>query len=373
MRGCAHCHTLELVTRSKHNAESMTKVVERMAGYPPLAFPLMPQRTPAPRVGAGTVSREQQLQTWRRQAEYLSTLNLGTGTGWNYALKTFPLPSGAATRGDLHRERPARRTRQPDDDRRSVGHGLVRGVGEQIIGKMDATTGKVTHDMVPTLKPAAPKGIWACGSTRTRTCGWDAVRGGIVKSTRRRRVRGLEPAAASNGDHVQTNQVGPGRDKVDGKVWSQDVGTCHRARREDGRVEVLAPYPIPRPTCTTRARRTTTGGICRSRRGVGRDRREDRRHHDVQDADDRSRSTARHDGRRRARGSVRTAATASGCSNEDRQFKESHPDQGWPYDVTADRTDRVVGQRRQRPHRPVEPVTGQMIEDRRPARPMSGA
>ena len=53
VRGCAHCHTLELVTRSKHDAESFTKVVERMAGYPPLAFPLMPQRTPAPRVGRG--------------------------------------------------------------------------------------------------------------------------------------------------------------------------------------------------------------------------------------------------------------------------------------------------------------------------------
>ena len=27
------------------------RVVERMSGYPPLAFPLMPQRTPAPRIG----------------------------------------------------------------------------------------------------------------------------------------------------------------------------------------------------------------------------------------------------------------------------------------------------------------------------------
>ena len=67
VRGCAHCHTMELVTRSKHNAESFTKVVERMSGYPPLAFPLMPQRTPAPRIGPGAVSREQQLQSWRRR------------------------------------------------------------------------------------------------------------------------------------------------------------------------------------------------------------------------------------------------------------------------------------------------------------------
>src|SRR5262245_65552970 len=40
IRGCAHCHSLELITRSRHNAAEFVKVVERMAGYPPLAFPL---------------------------------------------------------------------------------------------------------------------------------------------------------------------------------------------------------------------------------------------------------------------------------------------------------------------------------------------
>src|SRR5215510_3106006 len=29
VRGCAHCHTLELVTRSRHNPDAFTKVVER--------------------------------------------------------------------------------------------------------------------------------------------------------------------------------------------------------------------------------------------------------------------------------------------------------------------------------------------------------
>ena len=52
VRGCAHCHTLERVMRSRHDVEAFVSVIERMAGYPPLAFPLMPQRTPAPRIGA---------------------------------------------------------------------------------------------------------------------------------------------------------------------------------------------------------------------------------------------------------------------------------------------------------------------------------
>src|SRR6266496_421944 len=98
VRGCAHCHTLELVTRSHHDAHGFVSVIERMSGYPPLAFPLMPQRTPAPRIGGGDVPRDRQLQTWQRQADYLATLNLSVGNGLAYALKTEPRPSGAATR-----------------------------------------------------------------------------------------------------------------------------------------------------------------------------------------------------------------------------------------------------------------------------------
>jgi len=69
VRGCAHCHSLSLVTRSRHTVDEFTAIVERMSGYPPLANPLMPQRTPAPRIGPGQVSRERQLETWRRQAK----------------------------------------------------------------------------------------------------------------------------------------------------------------------------------------------------------------------------------------------------------------------------------------------------------------
>ena len=40
VRGCAHCHTLELVTRSRHDANAVRRAsIERMAGYPPLVVP----------------------------------------------------------------------------------------------------------------------------------------------------------------------------------------------------------------------------------------------------------------------------------------------------------------------------------------------
>ena len=98
MRGCAHCHTLDLVTRSRHDANQFVSVIERMAGYPPLAFPLMPQRTPAPRIGGGAVQAERQQQARRRQAEHLASINLSAGPQWSYSLKTFPRPTGDATR-----------------------------------------------------------------------------------------------------------------------------------------------------------------------------------------------------------------------------------------------------------------------------------
>src|SRR5437879_5932961 len=81
---------LELVTRSRHEAHGCVVVIERMSGYPPLAFPLMPQRTPAPRIGGGPVAAERQQQAWRRQAEYLSGVNLSAGAQWTYPFKTLP-------------------------------------------------------------------------------------------------------------------------------------------------------------------------------------------------------------------------------------------------------------------------------------------
>ena len=229
VRGCAHCHTLELVTRSKHNAESFTKVVERMSGYPPLAFPLMPQRTPAPRIGPGAVSREQQLQGWRTQAEYLSTLNLGTGTRVELRVQDVPAADRRRHARDLHRVRPARAhapaarrdrglARAPSGTPRSASRSSARWI---------PTTGKITEFTVPTLKPAAPKGILGMRFDEDENL-WLALQfqGGVAKfdtKTEKFQVWSLPPHL--NGDHVQINQISPGRHKVDGKVWLQDAGT----------------------------------------------------------------------------------------------------------------------------------------------------
>jgi len=252
IRGCAHCHSLELITRSRHNVAEFVKVVERMSGYPPLAFPLMPQRTPSPRIGGGEVPRERQLQSWQRQADYMATLNLSGGNGLTYSLKTEPRPTGAATRVVYTTYDLPKPTRQPHDvivD--SQGLVWYASFGEQILGKMDPRTGKVTEYEIPILKPNAPNGILGMRFDRDENP-WLAMQfqGGIAKfdrKTEKFQTWSLPPEL--NGPHVQVNQVSPERSYVDGKVWLQDAGTYTVLRLDTttGKFEMFEPYKIPRP------------------------------------------------------------------------------------------------------------------------------
>jgi len=252
VRGCAHCHTLERVMRSRHGVEAFVSVIERMAGYPPLAFPLMPQRTPAPRIGPGAAQAGQQQQARQRQAEYLASLNLSSGPQWSYAFKTLPRPKGKATQVIYTEYDLSPKTRQPHDvivD--SAGMVWYASFGEQILAKLDPRTGKVTEYQVPLLKPAAPTGILALRFDEDENL-WMGLQfqGGIAKfdqKTEKFQVWSLPPEL--NGDHVQINQVSPNRHHVDGKVWFQDAGTYTILRLDvrSGKIEAFEPYKIPRP------------------------------------------------------------------------------------------------------------------------------
>jgi streptogramin lyase len=252
VRGCAHCHTLELVTRSRHDADEFMAVIERMSGYPPLAFPLMPQHTPSPRIGGGPVSPAQQQAARRRQAAFLSSVNLSAGPQWSYSFKTFARPKGSSTRVLYTEYALPKRTRQPHDvivD--SSGTVWYASFGEQILGKLDPKTGRTTEYDVPVLKPNAPKGILGMRFDEDENP-WLALQfqGGIAKFDRKTetfQTWSLPPEL--NGDHVQINQVSPGRHKVDGKVWLQDAGTYTVLRLDTatGKFEVFEPYKIPRP------------------------------------------------------------------------------------------------------------------------------
>ena len=190
VRNCAHCHTFSLVARSKHDPDEFVKVIERMSGYPPLAFPLMPQRTPSPRLGPGTQSPERRLEGWRRQAEFLSHVNLSAGPQWSYTFKTLPRPRGNATQVIYTEYDLPQRTRQPHDvivD--SQGMAWYASFGEQILGKLDPRTGKVTEYPIPAAQAErADRHPRQCASTKTRTPGSAcSFRAASRSSTRRPR------------------------------------------------------------------------------------------------------------------------------------------------------------------------------------------
>jgi streptogramin lyase len=252
LRPCSHCHTLERILRSKHDAEQFVSVIKRMATYPQLSFPMKIQKLPAPRVGPGPVSPEQQEATRRRQAEYLAKINLSAGPEWSYAFKTLPRPKGKATRVIYTEYDLPERTRQPHDvivD--SQGMAWYASFGEQILGQLDPKTGKVEEYPIPLLKPAAPTGILGVRFDKDENI-WLGMQfqGGIAKFDRKTKTFqtwSLPPEL--NGPHVQINQVSPDRSYVDGKVWLQDAGTYTVLRLDvsSGKFDVFEPYAIPRP------------------------------------------------------------------------------------------------------------------------------
>ena len=252
LRPCSHCHTLERIVRSRHDVEGFVSVIQRMSTYPQLSFPLKIQKLPAPRVGPGVVSPEQQQAAWRRQATYLATINLSGAPQWSYALKTQARPSGKATKVIYTEYDLPQRTRQPHDvivD--SQGLAWYASFGEQILGKLDPKTGHVTEYQVPLLKPAAPTGSLGVRFDKDENP-WLGMQfqGGIAKFDRKTETfQTWSLPAELNGPHVQINQVSPDRAYVDGKVWLQDAGTYTVLRLDvaSGKFEVFEPYAIPRP------------------------------------------------------------------------------------------------------------------------------
>ncbi|HXD74918.1 MAG TPA: carboxypeptidase regulatory-like domain-containing protein [Vicinamibacterales bacterium] len=252
IRNCTHCHTLERVARTRYDVDKLTAVVERMSTYPQLSFPLKVQKLVAARIGGGEDPLEQRQAGWRRQAQYLSTLNLSASPQWTYAFRTLPRPKGRATKVIYTEYDLPQKTRQPHDVIVD-SHGLAwyASFGEQILGRLDPKTGIVTDYELPLLKPKMPTGSLALRFDEDENL-WMGMQfqGGVAKfdrTTEKFRTWSLPPEL--NGDYVQINQVSPEHHKVDGKVWLQDAGTYNVLRLDEksGKYEVFEPFRIPRP------------------------------------------------------------------------------------------------------------------------------
>ncbi len=216
---CTGCHTLERIVKSVHDPAEFMQVFDRMSGYYPGSMPIHPQRL-APTVRRN-MARGSSLEA---AAQYLATVNLSGRDTWPYPLKTLPRPSGRATHVVITEYDPPRPTIEPHDVVVG-GDGTIwySSFGEQIFGKVDPKTGKVTEYPVPVLKKDAPTGtqdlefdangnLWVALMTQV----------GFAKFDPRTEALEVYPVPPEwQSDSSQTGMVSPVHSTVDGKVWGK--------------------------------------------------------------------------------------------------------------------------------------------------------
>ena len=149
---CQHCHTMERIFRSHHDAADLFKAMHRMGTYYEGTTPQHPQLlNPMP-----NPVREYFSQA---DTEYVSSIILGSAKEWRYPLRTLPRPKGKGTKMIVTEYDLPRSGALPHDalvDR----DGMVWYCdhGENILGRLDPKTGKVTEFPTPLLKPGFPRG-----------------------------------------------------------------------------------------------------------------------------------------------------------------------------------------------------------------------
>jgi virginiamycin B lyase len=217
---CVGCHTLERIVRSNHDVDEWTQVLVRMSGYGPVSQPIKPQRMLDP---ARTGSPEQ----YRKQAEYLASINLSEVSQWEYPLKTLARPTGRATRVIVTEYDLPRPTTEPHDvivD--AQGTVWYSDFGELFISKFDPKTLKLTEYPVKEFKPGAPVGNLSLEFDKRGTLWFDTMFQGSLGNLdpKTGEIKYYPLAPEYNDLRVQLNFVGLRHD-IDGKVWTKSVGT----------------------------------------------------------------------------------------------------------------------------------------------------
>lgn len=220
---CAGCHTYQRIVNSTHTAEEFVAIFKRMATYSPGSMPDKPQPLlPGPRGERSTV-RESEAP---RAAELLTHANLSHGPVRGYALKTYPRPSGRATKVIITQYDLPRRDWEPHDvivDR----EGMIwfSDFGDQFIGRMDRKTGKVEAISLPLMKDdGSPKGgleisqatdgdIWVSGMYQGGVYRWQRATGKVVA---------YKIPDKWQTPSTQESMVSPQHADVDGFVWTND-------------------------------------------------------------------------------------------------------------------------------------------------------
>jgi streptogramin lyase len=238
---CATCHSFERIVKSQHDADEWMQLYPRMASYAPGSSPEHPQKRVLTNEGFASQDR------LRKQAEYMSTINLSEVDRWSYELKKAPRPTGKGTQVIITEYQLPRPETMPHD---AVvdSNGMVwyTDFGQQYIGKLDPKTAKVTEYKVTELKPGFPVGMLEVDLDKAGDV-WLAMmlQAGVARfdpKTEKFTTWSL-PKEVMN-DASQIAMVMPVHDDVDGKVWTNDAGShmVHRLDIATGKIETFDPY-----------------------------------------------------------------------------------------------------------------------------------
>jgi virginiamycin B lyase len=246
MLNCVTCHTLQRVVHSKYSADDFIKIVlPRMQGYVNQSMPGAPQLRKGERLMEER--GDQRVQIYKELGTFLASINLHDRTTWTYPLKTFPRPTGAATRVIYTEYDLPRKLAQPHDvilD--NQGKIWYSSFGEQLIGRVDPVTGAVKEYQVAISKPDFPTGILALRNDREGKLWFGNMYQASISrfDPATESMQFFTPAKEDNLPSTQLNMVAPMNSGVDGKVWSQNNGFAgvHRFDIATGKVETWAPF-----------------------------------------------------------------------------------------------------------------------------------
>jgi virginiamycin B lyase len=174
---CAYCHSYKRMMKSKHTPEQWVAVIKRMQAYYPdgtassddgrgrgqrelpfgdsLGNPASEPRRERPHVEGAPWAGFTGMQL----PEYLSSMNLSGGrTGWDFPLKTLPLPTGKSTRVVITEwDMPRKDTVSHDSDVDSKGNFWYTDESRQFVGVLDPKTNTVTeYPLPPVSKQTVP-------------------------------------------------------------------------------------------------------------------------------------------------------------------------------------------------------------------------
>ncbi len=216
---CVSCHTLERIVRSTHTSDEFTQVITRMRGYGAVSQPIKPQRMLDP-------ARSGTPEQYRKQADYLATINLNEHDRWPYELKTLPRPTGRATRAIITEYDMPRSTTEPHDvivD--AEGNVWYSDFGKSYISKFNPKTLKLTELPVQKFKANAPVGNLSLEFDKEGKLWFDTMYQGSLGrlDPKTEQISWYPLAKEFNDDTVQLNFVGLRHD-VNGKVWTKSVG-----------------------------------------------------------------------------------------------------------------------------------------------------